>query len=121
MTVHTKSSPFGTMIFVAVLTLVSSACAGGWQTEQLTPAQVVEKHPERIVVHLSDKSRLELAHPTIVGDSLLGVQPGGVQRAVPLAAVTRVDTPGYNGWPILVGGMVGFGIVMLIANGGKAY
>src|SRR2546422_9803159 len=97
MIVRTKYLPFGTMVCVGVLTLLSSACAGGWQTEQLTPAQVVEKHPERIVVHLSDKSRLELAHPTIVGDSLLGVQPGGVQRAVPLAAVTRVDTPGYNG------------------------
>ena len=108
-------------IFVGVLALLSSACAGGWQTEQLTPAQVLEKHPERIVVHLSDKSRLELAHPTIVGDSLRGELPGGVRRAVPLAAVTRVDTPGYNGLPILGGLLLVAMIAYLVSTGGNAY
>lgn len=109
------------MIICCGMALSSSACGGGWKIEQLAPAQVIEKQPERVRVRLSDKSSLELSRPTIVGDTLFGMQPGGVRRAVPLATVTRVDTPGYNGLPIVAGAIVGLGIIVLIANGGQAY
>jgi len=109
-----------TILVCIALALASSGCGGGWQIEQLTPVQVMErKRPERVRVQLADKSSIQLNRPSIVGDSLYGVQPGGVRRAVALSAVTRVDTPGYNSAPILVGVLLALGIAIVIANGGQ--
>lgn len=86
-----------TMLVCIALALASSGCGAGWQIEQLTPVQVMErKRPERVRVQLVDESSIELNRPSMVGDSLYGVQRGGVRRAIPLAAVTRLDTPGFN-------------------------
>ena len=109
------------MIIWCGIALSSSACRGGWKIEQLAPAQVIAKQPERVRVHLSDRSSLELSRPTIVGDTLFGMQPGGVRRALPLATVTRVDTPRDNSIPIVAGVIVGLGLIVLIVNGGQAF
>ena len=68
-----------------------------WRVEPVSPAQVVNQdQPSTIRVTLNDGSRFELDSPVVSGDTLLGLakSESNAQRAVLLADISRVETPG---------------------------
>ena len=104
---------YAAIVLWTCMTVLSTGCGGGWQVEQLTPSQVIaKKHPRHVRIALADKSSTELIRPRIVGDSLLGESPAGVPRVIPLAAVARIETPGFND---LGKGLLVFAAVLTVA------
>ena len=96
MNARTRIFRCGTVGSVLLSTQVV-ACAS-WRTEQVSPAQVVaERHPQTVRVTRSDQSRIVLTKPTIVGDTLMGVQGAtrlgeGQGFHIPLADIRLLET-----------------------------
>lgn len=82
-----------------VLALPLSGCKT-WQVQTgATPAEfVAQEHPERIQIIRTDKSKLELFSPTVVGDSLKGLPTELAIRPVivPLADIATVATRHFS-------------------------
>ncbi len=73
------------------------ASCTSWHVEPVSPAQVVtQDQPPTIRVTLNDGSLLVLDSPVVLGDTLLGHArtESNAQRAVLLADISRVETPG---------------------------
>jgi hypothetical protein len=81
----------GRVVLLAILGLHSGACMS-WKTQSVAPDQVVAKNPAQVRATLANGSRIVIAHPTIIGDSLIGSAPGSdPKRATPRRAVSLSD------------------------------
>lgn len=59
--------------FTVWLAASTGACTG-WQTVEVSPEQLItEQHPGKLRVTRQDGSRVELEHPSITADTLLGI------------------------------------------------
>jgi hypothetical protein len=93
----------------SLLFLLGTAGCTSWRTQQLAPQQVIsERHPDRIRVTLTDSSTLVLQHPTVSGDSIIGVT-SQTQVSVAPAQVARLQVRRPNGWKT-------FGLVYLVVG-----
>ena len=89
MRTHTMWARTERLAFVVWLTASVGACTG-WQTVEVTPQQLIdERHPSTIRVTRQDGSRVELAHPYTVGDTLLG-------SVEPVSATTQTPSGHWN-------------------------
>ena len=72
MTVFRKRAPFARGVALALFVLYLPACTS-WRAQSF-PAQAVirDTHPQRIRLTRLDGSRVEIANPRIVGDSIVG-------------------------------------------------
>jgi hypothetical protein len=81
----------GRVVLIAILGLHSGACMS-WKTQSVAPDQVMAKHPDQVRVTLGNGSRIVIADPTIIGDSLIGSAPSSDRkRAAPRRAVLLSD------------------------------
>lgn len=84
-----------------------SACSS-WRTQPVTPRELIEtQHPGAVRVERLDRSRIELRHPRLAPDSLVG-EHRGQRSAVALADISRVAVRRGDG--LKTGGLV-LGIV----------
>jgi len=96
---------------VLVLTLLQSGCLTHWQEQRGPVAEVLAaKRPELVRLTLQDSTRLVLRHPTLVGDSVAGLNPDtSVALALARVAHVALRKPGasppvrYFAVPALVG------------------
>ena len=60
------------MIGLMLLSTQLAACTT-WRVQQLAPARLMtERHPNSVRITRADQTRLVIAQPTIVGDTLIG-------------------------------------------------
>lgn len=91
----------GRITLLGVLGLHAGACMS-WKTQPVSPDQVVAKQPDQVRVTLESGSRIVIARPAIIGDSLIGTPPGAdtkriAQRlAVPLSDIRSVEVQRVN-------------------------
>ena len=77
-----------------------------WHTERHAPQDVISrKRPERVRLTLIDSTRLELAHPVSVGDSIIGFV-AKIRVAVASAGIVRIETRTENSWKAIAGGVL---------------
>jgi len=77
-----------------------------WRTERHAPQEVISrKRPERVRLTLADSTRLELAHPVSVGDSIIGFV-AKTRTAVASAGILRIETRTENSWRAIAGGVL---------------
>jgi len=77
-----------------------------WHTDRHAPHEAISrKRPERVRVTLTDSTRLELAHPVSVGDSIIGFV-AKTRTAVASAGIVRIETRTENSWKAIVGGVL---------------
>jgi hypothetical protein len=116
---HSAYALPGRITFLAVLGLHAGACVS-WKTQPVSPDQVVARAPDQVRVTLGNGSRIVVAGPTIIGDSLIGAPPGAdpkriAQRlAIPLSDVRSVEVQRVNaGKTALL--IAGVGVTALVA------
>ena len=103
-----------------------SGCLGSslksWRVQPPPPANVVsEQHPKRIRVSRTDSTTIVLRDPSVIGDSLVAVDPGGRRLAIPLTQVTQVEVEKTDGGKVMFGVVGGVaGAVLLIYLIGNA-
>src|SRR5580765_206351 len=93
----------GRITLLAVFGLNAGACVS-WKTQSASPEQVVAKKPDQVRVTLGNGSRIVVAAPTIIGDSLIGTAPGAgsdpkhaaPRRVVSLSDVQSVEVQRVN-------------------------
>jgi hypothetical protein len=81
---------------LSLLLLLGSGCTS-WRTQHLTPLQVVERHPDRIRVKLTDSSTLVLRHPAISGGAITG-ESRGARISIAPVDVAWTEVRGGNTW-----------------------
>ena len=70
------------------------AACSSWYVQEVSPQQLVtEEQPEKIRVTLTDGSQLQIEHPRVSGDTLMGYEVrgrrySGQQVNIPLSDVT---------------------------------
>jgi hypothetical protein len=91
----------GRITLLAALGLHAGACMS-WKTQPVSPDQVVAKNPDQVRVTLGNGSRIVVARPTIIGDSLIGTAPGSdpkpamPRRVIPLSDIRSVQVQRVN-------------------------
>jgi hypothetical protein len=113
-------------IVLVLLATYLSGCVGSslksWRVQPPPPAQVVsEQHPKRIRVSRADNAKIVVMNPSVIADSLVGVDAAGRRVALPLTQVTQVEVEKTNGAKVtfvVVG--TAAGVVLLISLLGKA-
>jgi hypothetical protein len=99
---HRAYAFLGRITLLAVLGLHAGACMS-WKAQPVSPDQVVAKKPDQVRLTLANSSRIVIARPAIIGDSLIGTPPGAdtkriAQRlAVPLSDIRSVEVQRVNG------------------------
>jgi hypothetical protein len=85
---------------LAALSLSSLAGCSTWRVAQVSPAQAIAAHPDRVLLEMRDGSVHQLAAPKVEGDSLTGVVAGSapagaplVREAYALTDVARIAAP----------------------------
>lgn len=81
------------LVYLSSSVLVSFASVGctRWHIQPLTPRQVIlEQHPKRVRVTLSDSSIFILEEPGVSGDSITGMT-GRARLSIATAQVARVE------------------------------
>ena len=77
-----------------------------WRTERRAPQKVIsQKRPERVRLTFADSTRLELAHPVSVGDSIIGFV-SETRSAVASAGIVRVELRTENSLKAVAGGVL---------------
>jgi hypothetical protein len=62
-----------------------------WQAQEASPQQVLaEEQPDKVLVELTDGSKLVLDEPAMSGDTLVGLEQGE-QRSIPLSDVSVLE------------------------------
>jgi hypothetical protein len=79
----------------AALGLQAEACMS-WRTQAVSPEEVVARQPNQVRVTLANTSRMVIAHPAIIGDSLVGAPPGANSRRIAQRLGVR-SYPGSGG------------------------
>lgn len=109
-----------------VLAMFMVGCQG-WRVEPLPPARyVAEERPERVLVTRTDRTRIELFTPTVVGDSLRGFPSSKAINpvVVPLDEAATVSTRHFSlaktaGLVLVVGaGLIIYDQLMKLNQGG---
>jgi len=103
-----------------------SGCIGSslksWRVQPPPPAKVVtEQHPKRIRVSRADSTKIVMSNPSVIADSLVGVDAAERRFALPLTQVTQVEvekTDGAKVTFVVVG--TAAGVVLLVSLLGKA-
>ena len=123
MTVFRKRAPFARGVALALFVLYLPACTS-WRAQSF-PAQAVirDTHPQRIRLTRLDGSRVEIANPRIVGDSIVGTNRDwgrlGRGPAVALDDIRLVETRETNGEDtalLVVGlGVAALAVVAIVA------
>ena len=111
----------GQVALLAALGLPAGACVS-WKTQAVTPDQVVARSPDQVRLKLRDGSRVTVAGPVIIGDSLIGAPPSADSRriaqrlAIPLSEIQSVEVQRLNaGRTALVIAGVGITAAVVIA------
>ena len=77
-----------------------------WRTERRAPQEVIaQKRPERVRLTFADRTRLELAHPVSVGDSIIGFV-SETRTAVASAGIVRTEIRTENSLKAIAGGVL---------------
>ena len=82
-----------------------------WQAQEASPEQVIaEEHPDKMMVNLTDGSKVVLEQPTVSGDTLSGVQSGSTVN-IPLSEVASVEIQKSSTSRTIVG--IGLGVALV--------
>lgn len=97
-----------------VVVLTSSACTS-WRSHTTNPGAVIAaEQPGRVRVALVDDTRLEMRHPQVHGDSLIGYVPEeGRLVTVPLADTRGIQIAATRWW-VIAG--IGIGVVWVVSQ-----
>jgi hypothetical protein len=112
-------------IALSLLLLYTSACTN-WETQPVSPAQLVNQKPQQVRITHASGSKTIMASATVVGDSLIGASTGvqtaqGVQRlSTPLADVRYLEVQRVNSGKTALA-VVGVGLAALLFIGAATY
>jgi hypothetical protein len=110
---------------LSVLAFHTSACMT-WETQQVSPDQVVSQIPSQVRITHAGGSRTVMAGPTIVGDSIVGAPveshaaPNAQRLSTALADVQAVEVQRVNGGKTALA-VAGAGLAALLFIGIATY
>jgi hypothetical protein len=98
---HRAYALLGRITLLAALGLHAGACMS-WKTQPVSPDHIVAQDPDQVRVTLGNGSKVVVARPAIIGDSLIGAPTGAnpkrsAQRlAIPLSDIQSVEVRRVN-------------------------
>ena len=100
---------------LSLLLVLGSAACTSWRTQHLTSLQVVERHPDRIRVTLTDSSTLVLQHPTISGGAITG-ESRGARISIAPVDVAWTEARGGNTWKTIGFVYLVLGVALIVTG-----
>jgi hypothetical protein len=100
---------------LSLLLLLGPVACTSWRTQRLTPLQVVERHPDRIRVTLTDRSTLVLRHPMISGGAITG-ENRGTRISIAPGDVAWTEVRAANTWKTVLFVHLLMGVTLVVTG-----